>query len=906
MSVFGRRPSVRRASPGSRHPFLPAWTVLVLGFLLALGPITPPAHAAGAGSAAGGGSGDGWTVKQPGKAHDGVSAVVRLDPADGTVTLAARKGAATVLEPAPVGLVTRTADLTAGLRLAAHRTRQVTGHYTMTTGKQLRRTVRATETRFSFTGAGDTRLDLLVRVSDDGVAYRYVLPDRGEVTVVREASAFRPPAAARAWLSSYTPNYERTFAPSGAADAPDGSYAYPALFRTGDTYALLTESDVDGRYDGSHLVHQKGGAEYTVALADDSVTSPGPLTTPWRTAVIGDLATVTESTLVDDLAPPSRIADTSWIHPGKVAWSWLAGFGAAQRSLATQERFVDYSAAHGWPYTLVDDGWKTTNWMPQLMDYARARGVGVLLWVHYTDVDTAAERAEFLPKVKKWGAAGLKIDFMDSDSQERFAWYDDILRDTAREKLLVDFHGATLPKGIQRTWPQVMTMEAVYGAEQGNVPAADLATLPYTRNVVGSMDYTPMGFQFGTRTVSDAAELAMSVVYESGLQNFAGSVDAYRDRPELERYLEQVPVVWDETRLLSGEPGQDATFARRRGARWFLGSIGAGAAGERAVPLDFLGGGKWLVEVVRDGDDGLVRERHVLTRHDTLRVPVHEHGGFAALACRAAPGRDTCDRPVSRLPLTALTVSPQRADVDAGASVEVTARFAVEQSGPARDVALSLRTPDGWSVQDGTTTRAARVDTGGQLSAHWTLRVPADAAEGGRDLVVTAAYRAPARPGVLRTTRTVRAYVSPPGVDHVSDLPFVSESNGWGPVERDMSNGETAAGDGGPLTLRGTVHDKGLGAHAASEVVVDLGGAYRRFTAAVGVDDEVAGRGSVTFEVLGDGRTLAVTPVLTSADAARALDVDVSGVRRLTLRVTDGGDGVDSDHADWADARLLS
>lgn len=892
---------MRRASPGSRHPFLPAWTVLVLGFLLALGPLAPPAHAVADGN--GRGDGGGWTVRQPGKARDGVSAAVRLDPADGTVTLAARKGATTVLEPAPVGLVTGSADLTSGLRLTSRRTRQVTEHYTMTTGKQLRRDVRATETRFSFTGAGKARLDLLVRAFDDGVAYRYVLPARGEVTVVREASAFRPPAAARAWLSSYTPNYERTFAPSGAADAPDGSYAYPALFRVGDTYALLTESDVDGRYDGSHLVHRQGSAQYTVALADASVTSTGPLATPWRTAVIGDLATVTESTLVDDLAPPSRIADTSWIRPGKVAWSWLAGFGAAQRSLATQERFVDYSAAHGWPYTLVDDGWKTTDWMPQLIDYARARGVGILLWVHYTDLDTAAERDAFLPKVKKWGAAGLKIDFMDSDSQERFAWYDDILRATAREKLLVNFHGATLPKGIQRTWPQVMSMEAVYGAEQGNVPAADLATLPYTRNAVGSMDYTPMGFQFGTRTVSDAAELALSVVYESGFQNFAGSVAAYRERPELERFLEQVPTVWDESRLLSGEPGQDATFARRRGARWFLGSIGAGPAGQREVPLDFLGGGKWLVEVVRDGDDGLVRERHVLTRRDTLRVPTHEHGGFAALVCRAAPGRDTCDRPVSRLPLTTLTVSPGRADVDAGASIGVDARFAVEDAGPAQDVTVTLRTPDGWSVE-GDPARADRVSTGGELAGHWTVKVPADAAEGGRDLVVTARYRAGTR--VLTVERTVRAYVSPPGVDHVSDLPFVSESNGWGPVERDLSNGETAAGDGGPLTLRGTVHDKGLGVHAASEVVVDLDGAYRRFTAAVGVDDEVAGKGSVVFEVLGDGRTLATTPVLTSADAARALDVDVSGVRRLTLRVTDGGDGVDSDHADWGDARLLS
>jgi alpha-glucosidase len=547
--------------------------------------------------------------------------------------------------------------------------------------------------------------------------------------------------------------------------------------------------------------------------------------------------------------------------------------------------------------------------MPQLIDYARERGVGVLLWVHYSDLDTAAERAEFLPRVKKWGAAGLKIDFMDSDSQERFRWYDDILRDTAREKLLVNFHGATLPKGIQRTWPHVMTLEAVYGAEQGNVPADGLTALPYTRNVVGSMDYTPMAFQFGTRTVSDAAELALSVVYESGFQNFAGSVAAYRERPELERFLEQVPTVWHESRLLSGRPGEGATFARRHGDRWFLGSVVSGPARTQAVPLDFLGGGRWLVEVVRDGDSGggLVRERHLVTRRDTLRVRTADQGGFAGIVCRAAPGRDSCDRPVTRLPLTALTAEPAKAEVDPGASVDLTGRFAVEDAGPATDVALTLRAPEGWTVR-GDEPRAAELPTGGDLSGAWTVKVPQDVSHGSHDLTVSAEYRAPDRPGtgVLRVERTVRVFVSPPGVDYVSNLPFTTESNGWGPVERDRSNGERDPADSGPLSIRGTEYDKGLGVHAASEVVVELDGGYKRFTAAVGVDDEVGGKGSVSFEVLADGRSLAVTDVLDGADEARRIDVDVTGVQRLTLRVTDGGDGVDSDHADWADARLTA
>ncbi|WP_413756112.1 glycoside hydrolase family 97 catalytic domain-containing protein [Streptomyces sp. MMBL 11-3] len=915
---------------------------------MGLGSLTPPAAAVDPGTALAGStsaatstasgttgtSGTSWSVThkaaEPGGA---LTARLQLDAADGTLSLGVRRGGATVLEPAPVGITTDAADLTSGLRLRGHTVRKVTERYSTTTGKQRDRTARMTEARFSFAKADGARFDLVVRVSDDGFAYRYVLPGKGgggeadgEVTVLEEASAFQVPDAATAWLMPYTPNYERPRTETTAAGAAAGDYGYPSLFRVDTSYVLLTESDVDGRYAGSRLAHPAGSGRYTVELADERVTSAGPLATPWRTAVIGDLATITESTLVDDLAPGSRMADTSWIRPGKVAWSWLAGFGAAQRSLETQQRFVDYSAAHGWEYTLVDDGWKTEDWMPQLIEYAQRRGVKILLWMHWTDLDTAAEREETLGRVKAWGASGLKIDFMDSDTQERFRWYDDILKATAERELLVNFHGSTIPHGIQRTWPHVMSMEAVYGAEQSNVSLTDVTTLPFTRNVVGSMDYTPMGFQFGARNTSEAAELALSVVYESGFQNFAGSVDAYRSRPELERFLDQVPTVWDETRLLSGHPGDGATFARRNGDRWFVGDVSAAdGPATRRVPLDFLGNGngkssdkgsgkgkgkgggdRWRAEVLRDGPDGLVRESRVTDRHGVLTVPTTAGGGFAAVICRAVPGRTTCDRPVDRLPLTALSATPKRAEADQGTTVDVEGALRVEDFGPVRDAEVRVSAPRGWTVTDATA-RADELATGAALRTRAVVHVPSDAAYGYHDVVVSSSYRAPGgRPGTapLRNERTVRVFVAPPGVDYVSGLPFAAERNGWGPVERDTSNGENSGGDGGALRIRGTVYDRGLGMHAEGEVSVDLHGSYDRFRAQVGVDDEVSGAATVVFEVLGDGQLLERTPVLTPADAARALDVDVSGVERLTLRVTDGGDGINYDHADWGDALL--
>lgn len=196
---------------------------------------------------------------------------------------------------------------------------------------------------------------------------------------------------------------------------------------------------------------------------------------------------------------------------------------------------------------------------------------------------------------------------------------------------------------------------------------------------------------------------------------------------------------------------------------------------------------------------------------------------------------------------------------------------------------------------------------GAALTASWRLTVPADAPSGTTEIPVTATYRDPSSaPGTppLTAERAVRVFVAPEGTVYVSSLPFTAETNGWGPVERDTSNGEDGAGDGGPLRLGGTTYDKGLGVHARSEVAVALNGAYERFAAETGIDEEKPDRGSVVFEVLGDGEVLARSGTLGPADPPYAFDVDVRGVRQLTLRVTDAGDGIDSDHADWADARL--
>lgn len=197
-----------------------------------------------------------------------------------------------------------------------------------------------TETRFSFAGDGGARVDLVVRAAQDGIAYRYALPEN-QGSVLGETSAFQVPVDATSWLATYRRDYENPFVQGTAGSAAAGEYLHPALFDVAGNYALLTESSVDGDCSGGRLVHESGSGTYRVKLWDERVSVGGPLDTPWRTAIVGDLATVSTSTLVDDLAPPSRVADTSWIKPGKVFWSWLAGGREAGQSLAVQKDYVD-------------------------------------------------------------------------------------------------------------------------------------------------------------------------------------------------------------------------------------------------------------------------------------------------------------------------------------------------------------------------------------------------------------------------------------------------------------------------------------------------------------------------------------------------------------------------------------
>ncbi|WP_020668245.1 glycoside hydrolase family 97 protein [Amycolatopsis nigrescens] len=578
-----------------------------------------------------------WTLSAPGvsaRAGGTPEAQVSLD--DGRLTLSVRRGATTVLERSALGVETAHGDFTAGLSFAGMSQRHVQESYQTKTGRRLEHSLDAAETTLHLR-AGGQPMDVVFRVAADGVAYRYVFPGPKWVTVVREASEFAVPVSADSFLLPYDngrSDYESAHAHKKVGEQQPAEYGYPSLFHVGDSWLSILESDLDGRYGGSRLTLGSAPGRFRLTLPDPTETSAAPLATPWRTMIVGDLATVTESDLVTDLAEPSKVADTSWIKPGVAAWSWWAD-GGSPGSLEKQKEYVDYAAKQGWEYSLVDSGWNAA-WVPELVEYARQRGVAIWLWLRWQQVDTDSERERLFAQYRDWGVVGLKIDFVESDGQDRMRWYDGVLAASAKYRLMLNFHGAPIPRGTERTWPQVLSVEAVKGAEgtrpkpgREPFPIEHYLTLPFTRNLTGPMDFTPVTFS-GVRPNSDAAELALSVVYESGAQHFADSPATYARYPLAEQLLRAVPTVWDETKLLDGDPGRLAVLARRSGSDWYVGAITAGEAGQVRTGLGFLPAGAWNAELYTDGADGkLTFSTQRVDSGSTLTVPVTRNGGFS-------------------------------------------------------------------------------------------------------------------------------------------------------------------------------------------------------------------------------------------------------------------------------------
>ena len=525
----------------------------------------------------------------------------------------------------------------------------------------------------AFENPNKEKIRIIFRAYNDGIAFRYHFPgsDGSLHKIVFESSGFAISKEAKAWIQPYDLNvrlkpcyetyYEDGVTPGTPSPNPAG-WAFPALFTVNNTWMLVSEAGLDDTYCATHLEDKNGNGVYTIRFPEkEEVTSDAgpepvstlPWTTPWRLVVIGSsLNALYQTTLVTDLNPPSKIKDTSWIKPGRASWSWWSK-GSTTKEFNVQKDYIDFNASMGWEYVLIDAGWPQMQGgkMEDLVAYAKSKGVGIFLWYHSgmgREKDTISmsnlmafpeSRRKEMAQIQQWGVKGIKVDFFDSDKQPVIKRYFDIMKDAADYKMMVNFHGSTLPRGWERTYPHLVSMESVKGAEgYGRQEFCDKAPahntiLPFTRNIVGSMDYTPVTFtnkREAIRQTTFGHELALSVVFESGVFHFADQMNSYNALPEApKKFLKNVPVAWDETRYLAGMPGKYVVLARRKGSQWYIGGInGQSSEQEVIIDLPFLKK-KASVEIITDGEQpGSFTTSTLETNDKKLKLKMIPKGGF--------------------------------------------------------------------------------------------------------------------------------------------------------------------------------------------------------------------------------------------------------------------------------------
>lgn len=549
--------------------------------------------------------------------------------------------------------------------------------YLMSTGKQLQNVNHFAEQKFHFQNSTGSKMDFVVRLYNDGVAFRYIFPETSNniYTVNKELTGFNLPENGLSWMqaydkaSDYAPAYERNYEqglPIGTAAPSIEGWAFPSLFEVNNHWVLISEANIDGNFYGSHLNQNAEKGLYTIAnpfkeealgYGTTSATATLPWIMPWRVIIIGNkLSNIVNSNLVHHVSDKSIIEDTSWIKPGRASWAWWSGY--LDKSSDTPEKlkkFIDFAQTMNWEYSLIDAGWESRKGLDtaELIQYAKSKDVDLLLWYNSggptNKVDAGPRDLMFYPdlrekemkRISDLGYKGIKIDFFGSDKQALMQLYIDILKDAAKYKLLVNFHGGTMPRGWSRTYPHLVSMESVKGSE-GYIYHSDFeekapvhnTVLPFTRNIVGSMDYTPTAFSFQQfpHKTTYAHELALSVVFESGIQHYPDTPEAYLKTPVyVQEFLKLVPAAWDKTQLLNGYPGKEITLARKHGDDWFVGCInGENISKETEIDFSFLDKEKYELQIISDGSTKLEfqTETQIVNRKSKIKIKSLPFGGF--------------------------------------------------------------------------------------------------------------------------------------------------------------------------------------------------------------------------------------------------------------------------------------
>jgi alpha-glucosidase len=547
-----------------------------------------------------------------------------------------------ILAPSDIGILGDGIAFGRNATLGRPTIRQVNESYAFF-GAKSKASNRARLATFPVTTHGQAySLDLYV--ADDGVGVRLRLSAKPGRKVEADLSTWRLVGDPVTWGAEYQPDYEGMYRASALGDRSGKILAFPLTAKVGGTYVTLSEAALKDYGDLAVKAQSDGTLAGFLPNDPQGWSTDGDVIQPWRVTIVArDLTALVNTTLVQNLNPPPdrTLVHADWIKPGRSTWQWMA-IGAPK--FDDQRQWVDRTKALGYDYYLVDEGW--SDWkepwasLKSVCDYARTQGVKVWLWVHSNEVKAPEARIAYFRRAAEIGIAGVKIDFPPPTNRWWSTWYHDSVRDAASFKLLVDFHGATKPTGMDRTWPNELTREGVRGHEWHITrynrvlePQHDVI-LPFTRYVVGHGDYTPTVFDPKELQGNTwAHELAQAVIFTSPFLCTGGNPSDYISNAAKDVMM-ALPAVWDETRVLPGsEPGKIAGYARRRGDQWFVAIMNGADAAQLDVALYFLGAGNWRVSRLADVTGKSAawdREEETVTAQSALKVDLVSRGGFVA------------------------------------------------------------------------------------------------------------------------------------------------------------------------------------------------------------------------------------------------------------------------------------
>lgn len=573
-----------------------------------------------------------------------------------------------VLAPSRISIAADGQDLGKGARLGTPTQRNIQETYPVIGGHNKAASL-ANEMTFPVTSSQGENLFLDLRVQNDGVAWRFRLPAKAQRKIDQETSEWRLPLDSLLWFQTDLGSYEGIFdgAPlkfltgsQGASGSlPDGRpprslkhdepVALPVTAELpGGGYALLTEAAMVDFADSATHVSQDGSLQLFMHAQPAGWVTDQEVVQPWRVLVLArDLNALVNTDFITNLNPPvvPELALASWIKPGRSTWQWWATGGP---KFNEQSQWLDWTAQTGFEYYLIDEGWRhwkdgsANDWdcLKKVCDEAARKNVKIWIWVHTKEISNHASLVAFLDKASSLGVVGVKTDFPPRAGHDWSNWYIDALREAARCHLMLDFHGATKPTGIERTWPNEVSRESVRGQEyhisryKRILPPQHGVILPFTRYVIGHGDFTPTVFNSAElKGYTWPHELAQAIVFTSPFLCFADHPKYYLANPAFD-VMREMPSAWDETRVLPGSKiGECAIFARRKGADWYLAAVNGGRQTNLRIPLDFLGPKPYQSIMLAEDparNDGWNRTEKISKPGDVIDISMRPSSGFVA------------------------------------------------------------------------------------------------------------------------------------------------------------------------------------------------------------------------------------------------------------------------------------